>query len=170
TKDEISGTLKSFITRVENLMNVRVKIIICDNETEFKNREMNQFGEVKGKFDRKADDGFFVGYSLNSKAFRVFNSRTRIVDEKLHVRFSENNPNNVGIKASNSARKEKEPERDYILLPLWTTDSPFSTTSKSSQDNEFQLLNDGAKRVDEDLSKENEWNDQVEEDSTNSTN
>nr|GEV27652.1 putative ribonuclease H-like domain-containing protein [Tanacetum cinerariifolium] len=48
TKDETSGTLKSFITRVENLMNLRIKVIICDNETEFKNREMNQFCEVKG--------------------------------------------------------------------------------------------------------------------------
>ncbi|GKF39088.1 retrovirus-related pol polyprotein from transposon TNT 1-94, partial [Tanacetum coccineum] len=31
-----------------------------------------------GKFDGKDDEGFFVGYSINSKAFRVFNSRTRI--------------------------------------------------------------------------------------------
>nr|GEX01271.1 reverse transcriptase domain-containing protein [Tanacetum cinerariifolium] len=51
--------------------------------------------EHLGKFDGKADEGFFVGYSLNSKAFRVFNSRTRIVEENLHVRFSENTPNNV---------------------------------------------------------------------------
>nr|GEU88274.1 hypothetical protein [Tanacetum cinerariifolium] len=50
----------------------------------------------KGKFDRKADEGFFVGHSLNSKAFKVFNSRTRIMEENLHVRFNENTPNNVG--------------------------------------------------------------------------
>ncbi|GJZ91664.1 ribonuclease H-like domain-containing protein, partial [Tanacetum coccineum] len=49
-----------------------------------------------GKFDGKADEGFFVGYSLNSKAFRVFNSRIRIVEENLHIRFSENTPNIVG--------------------------------------------------------------------------
>ncbi|GJS03388.1 ribonuclease H-like domain-containing protein [Tanacetum coccineum] len=49
-----------------------------------------------GKFDGKADEGFFVGYSLNSKAFRVFNSRTRIVEENLHIRFSESTPNAVG--------------------------------------------------------------------------
>ncbi|GKF20225.1 ribonuclease H-like domain-containing protein, partial [Tanacetum coccineum] len=46
-----------------------------------------------GKFDGKADEGFFVGYSTNSKAFRVFNSRTRIVEENLHVQFSENTSN-----------------------------------------------------------------------------
>ncbi|GKF02274.1 hypothetical protein Tco_0029197, partial [Tanacetum coccineum] len=48
------------------------------------------------KFDGKADEGFFVGYSINSKAFRVFNSRTRIVEENLHVQFSENTPNIAG--------------------------------------------------------------------------
>ncbi|GJV21704.1 ribonuclease H-like domain-containing protein [Tanacetum coccineum] len=41
-----------------------------------------------GKFDSKAEEGFFVGYSLNSKAFRVFNSRTRIVEENLHIRYT----------------------------------------------------------------------------------
>ncbi|GJW74295.1 ribonuclease H-like domain-containing protein [Tanacetum coccineum] len=46
-----------------------------------------------GKFDGKADEGFFVGYSTNSKAFRVLNSRTRIVEENLHVKFSEETPN-----------------------------------------------------------------------------
>ncbi|GJY56321.1 retrovirus-related pol polyprotein from transposon TNT 1-94 [Tanacetum coccineum] len=49
-----------------------------------------------GKFDGKADEGFFVGYSINSKAFIVFNSRTRIVKENLHVQFSENTPNIAG--------------------------------------------------------------------------
>ncbi|GKC27476.1 putative ribonuclease H-like domain-containing protein [Tanacetum coccineum] len=45
-----------------------------------------------GKFDRKFDDGFFVRYSLNSKAFRVYNIRTRKVEENLHVRFLEDKP------------------------------------------------------------------------------
>ncbi|GJS30719.1 putative ribonuclease H-like domain-containing protein [Tanacetum coccineum] len=49
-----------------------------------------------GKFDGKADEGFFVGYSTNSKAYKVFNSRTRIVEENLHVKFSEETPNITG--------------------------------------------------------------------------
>ncbi|GKB41431.1 ribonuclease H-like domain-containing protein [Tanacetum coccineum] len=134
---------------------------LCDNGTEFKNRVMNQFCEIKGikrefsvartpqqnrvaerknrtlieaakliqncqqlsrlkkpalsfmrpfgcpvtilntidhlgKFDGKPDEGFFVGYFTNSKAFRVFNSRTKIVEENLHVQFSENTPNIAG--------------------------------------------------------------------------
>ncbi|GJS52401.1 putative ribonuclease H-like domain-containing protein [Tanacetum coccineum] len=50
----------------------------------------------QGKFDGKADEGFFVGYSTNSKAFRVFNSRTTIIEENLHVKFSEETPNIAG--------------------------------------------------------------------------
>ncbi|GKC45821.1 ribonuclease H-like domain-containing protein [Tanacetum coccineum] len=45
-----------------------------------------------GKFDAKGDEGYFVGYSLNSKAFRVFNKKTKKVDENLHVDFLENQP------------------------------------------------------------------------------
>ncbi|GJU43084.1 putative ribonuclease H-like domain-containing protein [Tanacetum coccineum] len=49
-----------------------------------------------GEFDGKADEGFFVGYYTNSKAFMVFNSRTRIVEENMHVKFSEDTPNIAG--------------------------------------------------------------------------
>ncbi|GJU33713.1 putative ribonuclease H-like domain-containing protein [Tanacetum coccineum] len=45
-----------------------------------------------GKFDGKSDEGFFVGYSLSSKAFRVYNTRTRKVQENLHIGFLENKP------------------------------------------------------------------------------
>ncbi|GJV39291.1 putative ribonuclease H-like domain-containing protein [Tanacetum coccineum] len=45
---------------------------------------------------RKMMKGFLVGYSVNSKAFRVFNSQTRKVKENLHVNFLENKPNVAG--------------------------------------------------------------------------
>ncbi|GJT10224.1 putative ribonuclease H-like domain-containing protein [Tanacetum coccineum] len=47
TKDETSGILKSFITGIENLVDHKVKVIRCDNGAKFKNREMNQFYEMK---------------------------------------------------------------------------------------------------------------------------
>ncbi|GJU01968.1 putative ribonuclease H-like domain-containing protein [Tanacetum coccineum] len=193
-KDETCGILKDFITGIENQLDHKVKIIRCNNGTEFKTYEMNQFCEIKGikrefsnartpqqngvaerknrtlieaartmladsllpitfwaeavntachvqnrvlvtkphnktpcelligrtpiicfmrpfgypvtilntldhlgKFNGKADEGFLVGYSINSKAFRVFNSRTRKVEENLHVNFLENKPNVAGI-------------------------------------------------------------------------
>nr|GEV28955.1 hypothetical protein [Tanacetum cinerariifolium] len=43
-----------------------------------------------GKFDAKGDEGYFIGYSMSSKAFRVFNKRTKRVKENLHVDFLEN--------------------------------------------------------------------------------
>ncbi|GKB82608.1 hypothetical protein Tco_0949503 [Tanacetum coccineum] len=49
-----------------------------------------------GKFDGNTDEGFLVRYSINSKAFRVFNTRTRKVEENLHITFLENNPNIAG--------------------------------------------------------------------------
>nr|GEW92378.1 hypothetical protein [Tanacetum cinerariifolium] len=45
-----------------------------------------------GKFDGKSDEGIFVGYSTTSKAFRVYNIRTRKVEENLHITFLENKP------------------------------------------------------------------------------
>ncbi|GKD91269.1 putative ribonuclease H-like domain-containing protein, partial [Tanacetum coccineum] len=63
-----------------------------------------------GKFDGKADEGFFVGYLINSKAFRLFNSRTRIVEENLHVQFivAGNQSNgNAGTKARDDEGKAR---------------------------------------------------------------
>ncbi|GJT35422.1 putative ribonuclease H-like domain-containing protein [Tanacetum coccineum] len=210
TKDETSGILKSFITGMENLVDHKVKVIRCDNGTELKNKEMNQFCEMKeavntacyvqnrvlvfkphnktpyelfhGKFDGKADECFFVGYSLNSKAFRVFNSRTRIVEENLHIRFSENTPNVIDsgpnwlfdidalTRTMNYEPIVVEPVKDYILLPLWTTDSPYSQDSKSSHDYGSKPSSDDEKKVNEDPRKDSKCNDQEKKDNVNSTN
>nr|GEV11725.1 retrovirus-related Pol polyprotein from transposon TNT 1-94 [Tanacetum cinerariifolium] len=193
TKDETSRILKTFIIGIENQLDCKVKVIRCDNGTEFKNSVMNQFYDMKGikrefsvartpqqnnvaerknrtlieaartmlvdsklpttfwaeavntafyvlnralvikphnktsyklirgrpplidfmkpfrclvtilntrdylgKFDEKANEGFFVGYSVVSKAMRVFNKRTRIVEKTLNIRFLKNAPNVKG--------------------------------------------------------------------------
>ncbi|KAJ9566644.1 hypothetical protein OSB04_002610 [Centaurea solstitialis] len=48
--------------------------------------------DALGKFDAKADDGFLVGYSTISKAYRVFNKRRQTIEETIHVKFDEFNP------------------------------------------------------------------------------
>ncbi|GJU17205.1 putative ribonuclease H-like domain-containing protein [Tanacetum coccineum] len=158
-----------------------------------------------GKFDGKADEEFFVGYSINSKAFRVSNSRSRIVEENLHVQFSKNTPNivgsgpnwlfdinaltksmnykpvfagnqsngNAGAKAcddAGKARMKTVPGKDYILLPLWTTDPPFYQISKSSQDDGSKPSSDDEKKVDEDPRKDSESINQEKDDNVNNTN
>jgi len=42
-----------------------------------------------GKFDLKADEGIFLGYSLHSHAYRVYNRRTIVVKESMHIAFDE---------------------------------------------------------------------------------
>ncbi|WVZ58734.1 hypothetical protein U9M48_008974 [Paspalum notatum var. saurae] len=44
-----------------------------------------------GKFKKRCDVGFFVGYASNSKAYRVFNQTTRIIEETCDVEFDETN-------------------------------------------------------------------------------
>nr|GEX87912.1 hypothetical protein [Tanacetum cinerariifolium] len=137
TKDETSGILKSFITEIANLVDKKVKIIRCDNRTEFKNRVISEFCEKKCikrefsvartpqkngvaerrnktlikaartmladfklcKFDAKSDEGFFVGYSLNSKAFRKDDegvSKESGIDDQERPENSTQDINTVG--------------------------------------------------------------------------
>ncbi|GJW62707.1 putative ribonuclease H-like domain-containing protein [Tanacetum coccineum] len=114
-----------------------------------------------GKFDGKADEGFLVGYSINSKAFRVFNTRTRKVEENLHITFLENKPNVAGsgpdwlfdidlltnsmnyepVTAGNQTNRnagikdnvDAVPTQQYILLPL-LFDSPQSSEDAVADD------------------------------------
>ena len=53
---------------------------------------MNNGKDNLGKFDAKSDEGIFLGYSLNSKAYRVFNKRTLTVEESIHITFNEDVP------------------------------------------------------------------------------
>ncbi|GJW80011.1 retrovirus-related pol polyprotein from transposon TNT 1-94, partial [Tanacetum coccineum] len=49
-----------------------------------------------GKFDGKSDEGYLLGYSTSSKAFKVYNKRTKRVEENLHINFLEDQPNVAG--------------------------------------------------------------------------
>ncbi|GJV30928.1 putative ribonuclease H-like domain-containing protein [Tanacetum coccineum] len=212
TKDETSEILCNLIIGLENQLSHNVKIIRCDNGTEFKNHAMNEFCAKKGikrefsvartpqqngvaerknrtlieaartmladsllpipfwaeavntacyvlnrvlvtkpqnktpyelligkspsisfmrpfgcpltilntldsldKFDGKSDEGYLLGYSTSSKAFRVYNKRTKKVEENLHINFLKDQPNVTG---TGSSGKDKGPTQEYILLPL----------------------------------------------------
>ncbi|GKB77596.1 putative ribonuclease H-like domain-containing protein, partial [Tanacetum coccineum] len=125
----INKLVKGNLVRgLENQLNHKVKIIICDHGTEFKNYAMNEFCAKKwngvaeskppsitfmrpfgcpltilntldplGKFDGKSDEGYSLGYSTSSKAFRVYNKRTKRVEENVHIDFLEDQPNMAGI-------------------------------------------------------------------------
>nr|GFD58183.1 ribonuclease H-like domain-containing protein [Tanacetum cinerariifolium] len=42
-----------------------------------------------GKLGAKGDIGFFIGYSANSCAYRVYNRRTKKIMETMNVKFDE---------------------------------------------------------------------------------
>ena len=42
-----------------------------------------------GKFDARSDEGMFLGYSLERKAYRCYNQRTKTIMESTNVRIDE---------------------------------------------------------------------------------
>ena len=52
---------------------------------------LNNGKEDLGMFEAKSDEGIFLDYSLNSKAFRIYNKRTTTIEESIHVAFDETN-------------------------------------------------------------------------------
>ncbi|GJU77133.1 putative ribonuclease H-like domain-containing protein [Tanacetum coccineum] len=109
-----------------------------------------------GKFDGKSDDGFFVGYSLNSKAFRVYNIRTRKVEENLHIRFLEDKP----IIACDGPKwlfdiDVLTKSMNYVSVVACTNSndfvdgSLFDSSSKNASNDDSQPSSDSEKKDDE---------------------
>nr|GFC55299.1 retrovirus-related Pol polyprotein from transposon TNT 1-94 [Tanacetum cinerariifolium] len=86
-----------------------------------------------GKFEEKGDEGYFIGYSMSSKAFRVFNKRTRRVEENLHVEFLENKAIEKGVGPNwffdiDSLTKSI----NYVLVDAGTISTNFSGTKDAA--------------------------------------
>ncbi|KAJ9558330.1 hypothetical protein OSB04_012944 [Centaurea solstitialis] len=89
--------------------------------------------DALGKFDAKADDGFLVGYSTISKAYRVFIKRRQTIEETIHVKFDESNPfsfslfsdNNDVDQWANSYFQVPENETPDTNIPSAGTPSPI---------------------------------------------
>ncbi|GJU61469.1 putative ribonuclease H-like domain-containing protein [Tanacetum coccineum] len=110
-----------------------------------------------GKFDGKSDEGFFVGYSMNSKAFRVYNIRTRKVEENLHIRFLEDKP----IIAGDGPKwlfdiDVLTKSMNYVPVVAGTNSndfvdvSLFDSSSKNASNDESQPSSDVGKKNDKD--------------------
>ncbi|GJY02248.1 putative ribonuclease H-like domain-containing protein [Tanacetum coccineum] len=120
-----------------------------------------------GKFDGKSDEGFFVGYSMNSKAFRVYNIRTRKVEENLHIRFLEDKP----IIAGDGPKwlfdiDVLTKSMNYVPVVTGTNSndlvdgSLFDSSSKNASNDEPQPSSDAGKKDDEGVNKESGIDDQ----------
>ncbi|KAI3685611.1 hypothetical protein L6452_34862 [Arctium lappa] len=71
--------------------------------------------EYLGKFDKKADEGKFIGYSLASKAFRVFNLRTRTIQESINITFDDNKSSEQQESSSPISESSRESELNKIF-------------------------------------------------------
>nr|GEW60995.1 ribonuclease H-like domain-containing protein [Tanacetum cinerariifolium] len=89
TKDETSGILRNFITVIENLKNLKVKIIMCDNGGEFKNKEMHAFCTRKGikREFSNARTPHQNGVVEKRNKTLIEAARTMLADTKLPVTF-----------------------------------------------------------------------------------
>nr|GEU75186.1 putative ribonuclease H-like domain-containing protein [Tanacetum cinerariifolium] len=89
TKNETSDILKSFITKIENLVEHKVKVIRYDSGTEFKNREMNQFCKIKGIMRQfsvaRSPQQNGVAERRNRTLIKV--AKTMLADSKLPTTF-----------------------------------------------------------------------------------
>nr|GFA42160.1 putative ribonuclease H-like domain-containing protein [Tanacetum cinerariifolium] len=89
SKDETSGILKKFISEIDNLKDLRVKIIRCDNGGEFQNKEMNDFCSQKGIkrefINARTPRQNRVSEKRNRTLIEV--AKTLLADSKLHVTF-----------------------------------------------------------------------------------
>nr|GEU99169.1 hypothetical protein [Tanacetum cinerariifolium] len=89
TKDETSGILRNFIIEIENLKDLKVKIIRCDNRGEFRNKEMNDFCSRKG-IKREFDNARTLqqnGITKRRNRTLIEAARTMLADVKLPVTF-----------------------------------------------------------------------------------
>ncbi|KAJ9539001.1 hypothetical protein OSB04_031734 [Centaurea solstitialis] len=112
-----------------------------------------------GKFESKSDDGFFVGYSSQSKALRVFNSSTRIIEESDNVKCNENTPNLPGsgpnwlfdidsltnslnmsysVNADSVTEQAQETSPTFVMFPMPLVDSNDACTTDEKSDDQTE--------------------------------
>ena len=83
--------------------------------------------EQLGKFKTKADEGIFVGYPLTTKAFKVYNLRTKIVIESINISLDDGKI--TGIDEESHESLVFENDIDKIVASLDTDDANPDPTS-----------------------------------------
>ncbi|GJX75013.1 retrovirus-related pol polyprotein from transposon TNT 1-94 [Tanacetum coccineum] len=104
SKDEAPEEIKTFLKKIQVLLQAPVNIVRTNNGMEFKNQVLKEYfddvgishqtypkndREDIGKLGAKGDIGFFIGYSANSCTYRVYNQRTRKIMETMNITFDE---------------------------------------------------------------------------------
>nr|GEU88156.1 putative ribonuclease H-like domain-containing protein [Tanacetum cinerariifolium] len=163
TKDETSPILKTFITGLENQLSLkaeavntacyvqnRVLVIKPHNKTPYELLHgrtpsigfMRPYGcpvtilntlDSLGKFEGKVDEGFLVGYSVNSSGptwlFDI-NSLTKTMNYQPITAGNQTNPSAAFQDKFDAEKAEEEIDQQYVLFPVWS----FGSTNPQNTD------------------------------------
>nr|GEV45970.1 retrovirus-related Pol polyprotein from transposon TNT 1-94 [Tanacetum cinerariifolium] len=89
--------------------------------------QMTQDGENLDKMKEKGDACIFMGYSTQTRSYRVFNKRTRVIVETIHVNFDE-----LPHMASDHVSSDPVPECPTTALEHVVSKSSTVTTADAS--------------------------------------
>ena len=110
-----------------------------------------------GKFDAKSDVGLFLGYALNSRAYRVFNLNTKTIMESINVKIDDLSM--LNLCDDNDVNEPNENHVNDIISPIDVT------SSESSQDDDKDSCIDVQSQGLENVLNDNQQNIQVVENS-----
>nr|GFA45274.1 putative ribonuclease H-like domain-containing protein [Tanacetum cinerariifolium] len=139
TKDETASVLKTFIVGLENLLSLKVKIIRCDNGTEFKNVDLNQFcglKGIKGEFSvpRTPQQN---GIAKRKNKTLIEASRTMLADSLLPIPFWAEEVNTACYVYNRVLVTKPHNKTLYALLhgsgPIWLFDIDSLTRTMNYQ-------------------------------------
>ncbi|GJW89517.1 putative ribonuclease H-like domain-containing protein, partial [Tanacetum coccineum] len=117
------------------------------------------------KLDGKSEEGFFVGYLMNSDGLKwlfdidVLTKSMNYVPVVAGTNSNDLAGTEESIGAGHSS-KETRSSQDYILMPLWKDGSLFDSSSKNASNDEPQPFSDARKKDDEGVNKESGIDDQ----------
>ena len=103
--------------------------------------------ENLGKFDEKADLGIFIGYSLTSHAYRIYNKRLMTVEESVHVVFDEVDRRNIQIPKTSAEEDEQSISLEKWDIsaekqPIDSQKQPIEIMQQSELPNEWRIPRD----------------------------
>ncbi|GJZ15797.1 putative ribonuclease H-like domain-containing protein [Tanacetum coccineum] len=143
TKDETSEILKNFIKEIENLVDKKVKIIRCDNGTEFKNKVMDDFCREKGTSIGTSQDGIVMPIWKDASYFdspskEVGNDDPKsVADDPKQV---EDVPNNESD-GKDKSEEDSSPKEDNIADQQVNIASPRLNTGSLKLNTVDSLVN-----------------------------
>ncbi|OMO77060.1 Zinc finger, CCHC-type [Corchorus capsularis] len=90
-----------------------------------------------GKFGARSDEAIFLGYALNSKAYRVFNKTSLVVEESIHIVFDETDSALRKVMQDDDDAGINETNKKEIVT---TDDTNEKATEESNEDPPIETL------------------------------